>query len=91
MNRQQREEKQLLQLRADALQLKLMAAKAASASKPNHSGIWNTAQDMLNHLPNLGLATRLVTSPRRLSTKILILSALAGYAWWRQMQEKDYY
>lgn len=83
------QQRDLLQLEADVLRLKLAAAQMRhrrQVAVKKHD--WqHTAWSLLEHIPTGGLALKAVSLPRRWRHKLLLGSIMVGLAWLRQQQK----
>lgn len=78
MHRNLQEEQQMLQLKAEALRLKLLTQQA---QRRQHSRVdWLALADQV---PKVSLAWRLASSPKRLRNKLLLGAGLLALVWWR--------
>ncbi|MCT7655451.1 hypothetical protein MBH78_13865 [Oceanimonas sp. NS1] len=78
MHRDLREEQQMLQLKAEALRLKLLTQQARRRQQPGVDWL-----ALAEQVPKVSLAWRLATSPRRLRNKLLLGAGLLALIWWR--------
>lgn len=79
MHRDLQEEQQLLQLKAEALRLKLLTQQARRREQTEVDWL-----ALAEQLPKVGLAWRLARLPRRMSNKLLLGAGLLTLIWWRR-------
>ncbi|WP_107850494.1 hypothetical protein [Oceanimonas marisflavi] len=78
MHRNLQEEQQMLQLKAEALRLKLLTQQAR---RRQHTEVDWLA--LAEQVPKVGLAWRLASVPKRLRNKVLLGAGLLALIWWR--------
>ncbi|MDP5290878.1 hypothetical protein Q9290_01015 [Oceanimonas sp. CHS3-5] len=78
MHKDLREEQQMLQLKAEALRLKLLTQQARRHQQTEVDWL-----ALAEQLPKVGLAWRLAQVPRRVSNRLLLGAGLLALIWWR--------
>lgn len=82
------EQRQLLQMQAELLRLKITAERLRQQRQTARQADWQQALSLLGNLPLSGLAVRAVTRSRRWRHKLLMAAAMGVLAWWRQQQQR---
>ena len=78
MHRNLQEEQQMLQLKAEALRLKLLTQQAR---RRQHTEVDWLA--LAEQLPKVSFAWRLAAMPKRLRHKLLLGAGILALLWWR--------
>lgn len=83
MNRHQ-EERQLLEMQADILRLKIAAAHLRNRREAEHPALLPNALKLAEHLPVSRLLLAALAKPRRWRHKLWGAAAVAALAWLQQ-------
>lgn len=81
------QQRDLLQLQADLLRLKIAAEHIRNQRQAHTGADWQQLWKLAEQLPLGGLALKAVARPKRWQNKVLMGLAVAGLAWLRNRQD----
>lgn len=79
MHQSLQDERKLLQLKAEALRLKILSNQMRRQQEPSGSEVWG----LLSHLPKAGLVWRLANMPHKMRNKALLGAGLLALLYFR--------